>query len=189
MTILIIGLVLLFTQHSLNIFAPRWRERTRAKIGRATWGWLYSLASIVFIGLIAWGYAQARYAPIVVYVGGPWWLRRVTDVLMLGVFPLLYATFLPGRIRTALKYPDLVAIKLWAVAHLLVNGMLADLFLFGGFLTWAVVNRISLKRRVRILPSAAPSSYNDLVAIIAGLVTYLIVIGYAHYKIIGVAPV
>lgn len=188
MTILIVGLVLFFAQHSLNIFAPKWRDRTRVKMGRATWGWLYSIGSVISIMLIAYGYSRARYSPIVVYVS-PGWMRRVTDVLMLGVFPLIFATFLPSRIRLALKYPDLVAIKLWAFAHLLVNGMLADLLLFGSFLAWAVVNRISLNHRVRILPSAAPSPYNDLVAIVAGLVTYLVVIGYAHYKIIGVVPV
>jgi uncharacterized membrane protein len=115
-------------------------------------------------------------------------LRRVTDVLMLPVFPLIYATFLPSRIRRTLRYPDLVAIKLWAVAHLLVNGMLADLILFGSFLAWAVVNRISLKRRVRIVPSAAPSPYNDLVAVVLGLFTYMCVVFYLHYHIIGVVP-
>jgi uncharacterized membrane protein len=173
--------------HSLPIFAARWREKKRQRWGRDTWTAIHSIGSLLAIGLIIYGYDQSRLSPIVVYVT-PGWLRRVSDVLMLGVFPLLYATFLPSMIRRTLKYPDLVAIKLWAVAHLLVNGMLADLLLFGSFLIWAVVNRISLKRRVRILPSAAASPYNDLVAIIAGLFTYLVMFFFLHYKLIGMAP-
>ncbi|MGE0115231.1 MAG: NnrU family protein [Steroidobacteraceae bacterium] len=187
MIILLLGLVLFFSLHSLTIVAPRWREKKRQRWGRSAWRWIYSLGSIIAVLLIAWGYDRTRLTPVVVYVT-PGWVRRVTDILMLGVFPLVYAAFLPCRIRTALKYPDLVAIKLWAVAHLLVNGMLADLFLFGSFLIWAVVNRISLRHRVRIIPSGVASKYNDLVAVIAGLVTYLVIIFYLHYKIIGMAP-
>jgi uncharacterized membrane protein len=187
MLILILGLAVFFTLHSLTIFAPRWREKKRQQWGRKTWRWIYSLGSIIAVALIAYGYNQGRLSPIVVYIS-PGWLRRITDILMLGVFPLAYATFLPSRIRSIMKYPDLVAIKLWAVTHLLVNGMLADILLFGSFLAWVVVNRISLKRRVRIIPSAAPSPFNDLVAIIAGLVTYIVVAFYLHYKVIGVIP-
>jgi uncharacterized membrane protein len=188
MIFLLLGLALFFTLHSLVIFAPRWREKKRQRWGRGAYATFHSIGSLIGIALIAYGYDQSRITPVVVYVT-PGSLRRVTDLLMLGVFPLVYATFLPCKIRSALKYPDLVAIKLWAVAHLLVNGMLADVFLFGSFLAWAVVNRISLKRRVRIMPIGAPSPYNDLVAVIAGLVTYLIVVFYLHYKIIGVIPV
>ncbi len=187
MPILIPGLVLFFALHSISIFAPRWREKKRQRWGSGTWRWLHSLGSLLAVGLIGWGYALARVTPIVVYLP-PAWARHATDLLMLAVFPLIYATFLPCRIRSWLKYPDLVAIKLWALAHLLSNGMLADILLFGSFMAWAVVNRISLRRRVRILPSGAPSQFNDLVAIIAGLVTYLIILFYLHFKLIGVVP-
>jgi uncharacterized membrane protein len=188
MIFLLLGLALFFTLHSLVIFAPRWREKKRQRWGRGGYALFHGIGSLIGVALIAYGYDQTRITPVVMYVT-PGWVRRVTDVLMLGVFPLVYATFLPCRIRSAFKYPDLVAIKLWAFAHLLVNGMLADLFLFGSFMTWAVVNRISLKRRVRIMPIAPPSPYNDLVAVIAGLVTYLTIVFYLHYKIIGVIPV
>jgi uncharacterized membrane protein len=188
MIILLLGLTLFFALHSLSFVAPRWREQKRQRWGRATWRWINFIGSTLAVLMIAYGYKLTRLTPIVIYVS-PGWLRRVTDVLMLAVFPLVYATFLPSRIRTTLRYPDLVAIKLWAFAHLLANGMLADILLFGSFLAWAVMNRISLKRRVRIMPGAAPSPYNDLVAIVAGLLTYLIIVFYLHYKIIGVAPV
>lgn len=187
MSILIIGLVLFFTLHSLSIFAPQWRERMRARVGRIVWILLYSLGSVISIGLIGWGYALSRYSPVLVYVS-PGWMHHVTQTLMVAVFPLIFATLMPCRIRTALKYPDLVAIKLWAFAHLLANGMLADVVLFGSFLVWAIVNRISLKHRVRKLPSGVPSVFNDFVAIICGLVAYMAIVGYLHYKIIGVAP-
>lgn len=187
MTLLIVGLLLFFTLHSLPIFAARWREKKRQRWGRKGWAWFSVIGASIGVTLIAYGYGQSRLDPVVVYVT-PGWMRRVTGVLMLGVFPLIFATFMPCRIRTALRYPDMVAIKLWAVAHLLVNGTLADLLLFGSFLAWAVVNRISLNRRVRILPIAAPSPYNDLVAIIAGLFTYLLIVFFLHYKLIGVVP-
>lgn len=187
MLILIIGLILFFALHSLAIFAPHWRERTRERIGHGWWRLWYSLASLLTIVLIAWGYAQSRYTPVVIYVT-PGWTRRVTDLLMLAAFPLMYATFLPGKLHRKFKYPDLVAIKIWAFAHLLVNGMLADLFLFGGMLAWAVINRISLRHRVRILPSAEPSEFNDVVAVVAGLVTYLFIGLFVHYIVLGVSP-
>ena len=187
MTLLILGLLLFFTLHSLPIFAARWREKKRQRWGRRTWTIFHSIGSLLALALIVYGYGQSRLSPVVVYVS-PGWTRRVADVLMLGVFPLLYATFLPSMIRRTLKYPDLIAIKLWAVAHLLVNGMLADLLLFGSFLAWAVVNRISLNRRVRIIPSGAASQFNDLVCIIAGLFTYLLIFFFLHYQIIGLSP-
>jgi uncharacterized membrane protein len=187
MIILLLGLILFFTLHSLSLVAPRWREQRRQRWGRGVWRGINSIGSTLAVLMIAYGYDQTRLSPIVVYVS-PGWLRRVTDVLMLPVFPLVYATFLPSRIRSTLRYPDLVAIKLWAFAHLLVNGMLADILLFGSFMAWAVINRISLKHRVRIVPSAAPSPYNDLVAVVLGLLTYLCIVFYLHFRIIGVVP-
>jgi len=188
MLLLLIGVIVFFTLHSLPFAAPRWRERQRQRWGRFTWRLFISLGSVLAILLIAYGLKLSRLSPVVVYVS-PGWLRRVTDVLMLAVFPLLYATFMPSRMRSALRYPDLVAIKLWAVAHLLVNGMLADLILFGSALAWAIVNRVSLQRRVRIVPNALPSPYNDLVAIVLGLFTYMCIVLYLHYRLIGVTPI
>ena len=187
MLILIFGLILFFSVHSLAIFAPRWREKKRQRIGPVSWRWMVSLGSIVSIGLITWGFFIARQTPVIVYLP-PAWAKHLTDVLMLAVFPMLYATFLPCRIRSTLKYPDLVAIKLWALAHLIANGMLHEIILFGSFLAWAVINRISLKRRIRLLPLGARSEFNDLVCIIAGIVTYLIILFFLHYRILGVIP-
>ena len=132
---------------------------------------------------------MARHDPVVLY-WTPTWLRHLALLLLVPVFPLLLAAYLPGRIQTTVKHPMLAAIKLWAVAHLLANGMLADVLLFGTFLVWAVVDRISLKRRApRPVPGAQPSKMNDLIAVVGGLALYVAFILWLHLWLIGVAPI
>ena len=118
---------------------------------------------------------------------------RVTGaVVMLPVFPLLFAAYLPGRIRAAAKHPFLLATKFWATAHLLANGTLVDVLLFGGFLVWAVADRISVKRRsvaeAHDAPAAPTGPWNDAVALVGGLLTYAAVVLWAHRWLIGVSP-
>jgi uncharacterized membrane protein len=116
-------------------------------------------------------------------------LRYLAIALMLPVFPLLFAASLPGRIKTVMKHPMLAGVKFWAVAHLLANGMLADVLLFGGFLAWAVVDRISWKRRPpQILRMAPARAWNDALAIVTGLATYALFIFWAHAQLFGVSP-
>jgi uncharacterized membrane protein len=108
---------------------------------------------------------------------------------MLPAFAFFIAPYFPGKIKTALKHPQLVAVKLWAVAHLLANGTLADVLLFGSFLVWAVVDRISMKRRVaRPLPGAPESRANDLIVIVVGLALYAVFVLWLHEMWIGVRP-
>jgi uncharacterized membrane protein len=104
------------------------------------------------------------------------------------VFPLLLAAYLPGRIKAAFKHPMLAAVKFWALAHLLSNGRLADVLLFGGFLAWAVVDRISLKRRTQAIRTAAPGRLNDLIAVVLGLALYGFFVARAHLWLFGVSP-
>ena len=186
MSALIFGLLLFLGMHSISIVAPAWRDRMATQLGLA-WRGLYSVLSLLGFILIIRGYAAARLTPEVLYVP-PGWMRHVSMTLLLPVFPLLLAAYLPGRIKTTLKHPMLVATKLWALAHLLSNGMLADVLLFGGFLLWAVADRISLKRRpVRELKTAPASIYNDWLAVIAGLSLYGLTVLWAHGKLIGMA--
>jgi uncharacterized membrane protein len=124
---------------------------------------------------------------VVLYVP-PGWLRYVTLLLMLPVFPLLIAAYLPGRIKTAMKHPLLNAVKFWGLAHLLANGTLADVLLFGGFLVWAGVDRMSLKRRVQAVPAAPAGRFNDLIAVVVGLALYALFIEWAHLRLFGVSP-
>jgi uncharacterized membrane protein len=185
MTLLSIGLVLFLGIHSLSIFAPAARERLVAMLGRNGWRGVHSLLSLVGLVLIVVGYGQARLAPVVLY-SPPLWMRHVTFTLLLPVFPLILAAYLPGRIKAALQHPMLVAVKVWAFAHLLSNGMLADVLLFGGFLAWAVADRISLKRRASSLSiSAALRPWNDVLAVLLGLALYAVTLLWLHRAVIG----
>jgi uncharacterized membrane protein len=186
MLMLIAGLLLFFAPHSVAVVAPRWRDRMVMHLRERSWKGAYSLISAAGLILIVLGFAHARRSPVVLYVS-PAWLHDLTWLLMLPVFPLLFATYLPGRIQTAAKHPMLAAVKLWATAHLLVNGTLADVLLFGSFLIWAVAVRISLKRRAPSPVRAMPHSrYNDLIAVLLGLVLYGLFIVRLHGWIIGV---
>jgi uncharacterized membrane protein len=187
MAVLIIGLVVFLGIHSIALAAPGFRSRAIARLGEGAWKGLYSLVAALGLVLIVYGFHLARESPVVLYVP-PGWLRYVTFLLMLPVFPLLIAAYLPGRIKTAMKHPLLNAVKFWALAHLLANGMLADVLLFGGFLAWAVADRISLKRRAQAVPAAPAGRFNDLIAVVGGLALYVLFIGWAHLRLFGVAP-
>lgn len=189
MTILIFGLILFLGIHSVSIFANGWRDRMAARLGEWPWKGLYSIVAIAGFVLICIGYGEARLTPTVLYTP-PAWLRHVAFLLLLPVFPLVLAAYLPGRIQATLKHPMLVATKIWALAHLLVNGMLADVVLFGALLAWAVVDRISLKRRApRPAPALPRSGWNDAIAVAGGLALYVIFVLWLHRALIGVALV
>ena len=187
MLALVLGLILFLGIHSVSIVAKPLRERAVA-ISDIGWKLLYAVISLLGLWLIFKGYGESRLDPYIVYVT-PGWMRHLAALLLLPVFVLFLAPYFPGRIKRATGHPQLIAVKLWAVSHLLVNGALADLLLFGGFLVWAVVDRISMKRRQqRPLPGAPESSYNDLILIIAGIALYGVTVGWAHKWLIGVAP-
>jgi uncharacterized membrane protein len=188
MTYLLIGAIVFFGIHSVSIVAPNWRDSTAARLGELTWKGLYSVIAIAGFIVMLWGYGLARQNPVVLY-DTPYWMRHVTAVLMLPVFPLLLAAYMPGRIKTTLKNPMLIATKTWALAHLLVNGGAHDVVLFGGFLAWAVIDRISLKRRTpRPTPAVPATKLNDLSAIVLGLILYVAFVKWWHVEWIGVAP-
>ncbi|HEX6361555.1 MAG TPA: NnrU family protein [Albitalea sp.] len=185
---LVLGLVLFLGMHSVSIVAPGWRDAQVAQRGEWPWKGLYSAVSIAGFVLLIVGYGAARQAPVLLY-DPPTWTRHLALVLMLPVFPLLVATYLPGRIKAAVKHPMLTAVKLWAVSHLLANGMLHDVVLFGGFLAWAVFDRLSMKRRTeRPIPGAPPRPANDLVAIVLGLVLYGVFVTWGHRWLTGLSP-
>jgi uncharacterized membrane protein len=187
MSVLIAGLVVFLGIHSVAIFVPEVRSRALSHWGEGPWKALYGLISLIGFVLIVYGFGVARQSPVVLYTP-PHWMRHVTFLLMLPVFPLILAAYLPGRIKTAAKHPMLAAVKFWAFGHLLANGMLADVLLFGGFLVWAVADRISLKRRTQIIRAAPPGRYNDLIAIVLGLALFGLFVGWAHLRLFGVSP-
>ena len=182
---LILGLAVFLGVHSISIFANPWRDRIVAQIGRPAWQGLYSVAALIGLVLIVYGYAAARAEPVFLYVP-PLWLRHTAMLLMVVVFPLLLAAYLPGRIRAATKHPMLVGVKTWAFAHLLANGTLADVLLFGAFLAWAVIDRISLRRRPsRATPAASAGRWNDAIAVVGGLAIYLLLVLGGHAWLTG----
>ncbi|MBY6204933.1 NnrU family protein [Halomonas denitrificans] len=188
MTLLVLGLVLFLGIHSLSIVARPTRDRLAARLGVTTFKLAYSVVALVGFVLLIVGYGEARLDPTVLYAP-PEWTRHLTMLLMLIVFPGFFSTYFPGRLSDVLKHPTLVAVKAWALAHLLVNGTLAAVVLFGSFLAWAVVDRISAKRRP--LPSAAPTfprrAWNDAIVVIGGLAAYLAFALWLHPAWIGVA--
>jgi uncharacterized membrane protein len=191
MPLLILGLVVFLGIHAVSIVAPAWRARQIALHGEGRWKGAYALFSAIGLALLIVGYGQARQMPVVLYTP-PVFLRHLALLLMLPVFPLLVATYFPARISRAAKHPMLLAVKLWATAHLLANGTLADVVLFGAFLVWAVADRISVKRRTvaerHDAPGAPRRPYNDVIVIFVGLAIYAAFLVGIHRWLIGVSP-
>jgi uncharacterized membrane protein len=189
MGLFIAGLVIFLGIHSVGILAPAWRETQIAQRGEKAWKGLYTVISLVGFALLIYGYGLARQAPALLYTP-PAVLRHIALLLMVPVFPLLFAAYLPGRIKTAAKHPMLLAVKIWATAHLLATGSLVDVLLFGSFLVWAVADRIAAKRRPvpRVVPGAPPSAFNDAIALVGGLALYAAFLMGVHLWLIGVSP-
>lgn len=189
MLLFVIGLVVFLGIHSISIVAPRWREAQAARIGENAWKGLYSLVSIASFIAMLYGYGIARHVPVTIYTP-PIALRHVALLLMVPVFPLFIAAYFPGRIKRFTRNPMLLAVIFWAISHLIANGTLNDLLLFGGFLLWAIADLISVSKRanVRPVPGAPPSALNDVVVVVAGLGLYALSLLWAHARVIGVSP-
>ena len=187
MMYLVIGVVLFIGMHSISIVNEPLRDRLCAKFGELGWKGIYSVISIAGFVLLIYGYGLARQDPVVLYTT-PTWFRHINMLLMLFVFPLFLAANFPGKIKAAAKHPLLAATKIWAFAHLLVNGTLADVILFGSFLAWAVADRISMKRRTQRPIMAMPeSALNDIICVVVGLGIYAAFALWLHTKWIGVS--
>lgn len=184
MTLFILGLIIFFGAHSFTAFARNARAGLIAKLGAGPYKGLYSLVSILGFALIIVGWrhadASALYAP-------PPFLRHVAYLLMPVALVLIVAAYAPaGRIAHAVKHPMLAAVKVWAFAHLLVNGEVRSVLLFGGFLIFAVADRIAVKRRNAPVRDAGPWR-NDAIAVLAGAAAFAAVFLYLHRYIAGVA--
>ena len=186
MSIFIIGLLLFLGIHSVSIVNDSWRDVMVSKIGEWPWKGLYSLISILGFVFIIWGYGSIRYNTGFFYTP-PVWLQYFSLLLLLPVFPLLIATYVPGRIKTATRHPMLLATQLWAAAHLCSNGSIVNVILFSSVLVWAIMDRISMSHRPqRSIPGAPYSSFNDIIACVIGLGLYLAFIFWLHELLIGV---
>ncbi len=187
MLVFIIGLVLFLGVHCVSIVARPWRDRMLGTLGANGWRGAYSVVALIGLVLIIWGWGDARAAAPLLYEP-PVWIKHLTALLMLFSALAMGVYMVPaGRLKPMLKHPMLLSVKIWAFAHLLANGDLASLLLFGTFLAWAVADRISLKRRAAAV--AAPgSALNDVIALGLGLVIYAALVFGGHAWLFGVAP-
>ena len=190
MTALIAGLVVFLGLHSVRIVADGWRSTQIARIGERKWKGLYALVALVGFVLLIWGYGQARLDPVIVW-NPPAWSRHVATLLTLPAFVLVVAGNMRGtRMKSALGHPMVLGVKLWAFAHLIANGTLAAIVLFGGFLVWAIVDFASLRRRDRALGTVYPPGtlQRDALATAIGLVAWIAFAFWLHGWLFGVRP-
>lgn len=187
LAMLILGLVVFIAPHVLTT-----RRDTRAELiarfGEGPYKVAYSVVSSVGVVLIGWGFARYRATGWIDIWYPPAWTRHVTVALMWPAVICVVAAYIPGNIKRVLKHPMLVGVKLWAFAHLLANGDLGSIVLFGAILAWAVYDRITLKRRSD--PGAPPipigGGRNDLIAVVVGTLVYLALGFWFHPYVIGV---
>ncbi len=187
LALLVLGLVILMAPHVLTALRPS-RAALIAKVGEAGYKIGYSVVSLIGLVLIAYGYAQYRATGWIDIWYPPAWTRHVTVALVWLAVICVVAAYSPGRIKTTLKHPMLVGIKLWAFAHLISNGDLGSIILFGSFLAYAVFDRISLKRRTDsgAAPIPVGGVRNDVTAVVAGSVIYFLLGWLFHPYVIGV---
>jgi uncharacterized membrane protein len=190
MTLLIVGLVVLLGVHSVRIYADGWRARQVARLGEGPWKALYSLASIIGLALVIWGFGIARADPVVVW-NPPASMRHVAALLSVLAFILVAAAYVRGtRIKAAIGHPMVAGVGLWALGHLLANGGLRDVVLFGAFLVWAIVDFGVSRRRDRLagVTYRANGISRDITAIVVGIAAALAFALYLHGPLIGVRP-
>jgi uncharacterized membrane protein len=185
MALLIIGIIVFLGFHLLPT-VPGLRERLVGRLGEGGYRGLFSLLSVAGLALLIYGFAEA---PLIQIWSPPAWTRWVAIVLMLPAFIFLVAAYVPGQIKAKLKHPFLVAVKTWALAHLIANGDLASLILFGSFLAYAVYDRIAIKARqphgVEIQGPVTPR--NDVIAVVLGTALYVVFLVWLHPLLIGTA--
>jgi uncharacterized membrane protein len=190
MTWLLIGLILFLGVHSVRIFADGWRTQTMARLGAGPWKGLYTLASLAGFALIVWGFGQARQQPVVLWVA-PVAMRHVAALLVLVAFILLFAAYVPGSgIKARLHHPMVLSVKVWAFAHLLAAGRLADVVLFGTFLVWAALNFRSARQRDKAAGTSYPAgtAQGTVINVVVGLLAWAAFAFWGHRWLIGISP-
>ena len=190
LTYLIAGLVLFLGVHSTRVFANKWRNQTVARMGEKPFKGIYALLSIAGFVLLVWGYGQARQQGVMLWMP-PTAMRHIASLLTLIAFVLLAATYVPrNQIKAKLHHPMVLATKVWALAHLLANGSLADTVLFGSFLVWSVLLFAASRRRDRREQKAYPAGIASMTAVTvaAGVVAWAVFAFWLHRVLIGVSP-
>ena len=191
MPFLILGLVLFLGIHSVRIVADGWRTRFIATRGLMAWKGLYSVIAIAGFVLICVGFGQARQLPVALWMP-PRWTHGVAASLTLLAFLLITAAYVPGNgIKSRVQEPMILGVKCWALGHLLANGTLADVVLFGSFLVWSVLDFRAAKQRRRagMEPAiAAPRAARTVVTLVVGVLAWTLFAFHLHLLLIGVRP-
>ena len=190
MTVLILGLIVFLGVHSTRIVADGWRTAQIKRLGEGAWKGMCTVASLAGLGLIVWGFSLARQQPVVLWVP-PVAMRHVAALLTLLAFILLTAAYVPrNAIKARLHHPMVLAVKTWAFAHLLANGRLADLLLFGAFLAWAVACFIAARKRDRAAGTQYPAGSAGATAatVAVGAVFWALFAFWLHGFLFGVRP-
>jgi uncharacterized membrane protein len=190
MTVMILGLLVFLGMHSIRILADDWRTRQVARLGPLPWKGLYALVSLAGFVLIVWGYAQARVGSPLLW-SAPVWMHHVTALLVLLSFVLVTAAYVPGtHIKAAIGHPMVAGVKLWAFGHLLSNGSVADVVLFGAFLLWAALAFRAGRRRDRAAGTRYPAKGwgRDALAVVIGVLAWGVFAHVLHEALIGVRP-
>jgi len=190
MTLLILGLIVFLGVHSVRIFAEGWRTQMRQRLGENAWKGAVSVLSIVGFVLIVVGYGQTRQDVVMLWLP-PIWTRHLAALLTIPAFVLLVAAYVPrNAIKARLHHPMVLGVKVWALAHLIANGTLADLLLFGTFLAWAVLGYIAARRRDRAAGTTYPAGpgARTAITVVVGLVAWAVFAFALHRPLIGVAP-
>ena len=187
---LILGLLLFLGMHATRIVADGWRTQVITQRGPAAWKGLYTVVSIVGFGLIVWGYGQARLDPQILWAS-PRWTRHLAGLLMLLALVLLVAAYVPGNgLKARLHHPMVLAVKVWALAHLLANNTVADVLLFGSFLLWAVLDFRSARQRDRAAAVVYPPGRAGATALtlVLGVLVWAALAFWGHQYLFGVRP-
>src|SRR3954471_2833125 len=190
MAVLLLGLVLFLGVHSTRIVADGWRTRMLGRLGEKGWKGTYSLVSIAGFVLLVWGYGMARQSPVVLWTP-PRGMNHLAALLMVVSFVLLAAAYVPrNAFKARLHHPMVLAVKIWAFAHLLANGTLADVVLFGAFLAWAIADFASSRRRDRATGKVYPAGTTNatIASVFIGLAAYGVFVVWGHKWLIGVSP-
>ena len=188
---LLLGLVVFLGVHSVRMVSDTWRTQTLGRWGEGAYKGMVSLLAAVGLGLIIWGFGVARETPVVLWTP-PTGMRHLAALLTLVAFVLLAAAYVPANaIKARVHHPMVLAVKTWALAHLLANGNLAHVLLFGAFLLWAVANFIACRKRDRALGTTYPAgtARGTGVTVVVGVAAWALFAFVLHGLLIGIRPI
>ena len=190
MKLLLLGLIVFLGVHSVRIVANDWRTQFCTRHGELLWKSVYALLSLLGMALLVWGFSLARQQPVQLW-SPPLAMRHLASLLTLISFVLLAAAYIPGNgLKARLHHPMVLAVKVWALAHLLANGNLAHLLLFGSFLAWAILDYAAARRRDRAAGTLYRRGNSGAtgITVATGLAGWVVFAFWLHGMLIGIRP-